>query len=127
MMEDHRRSQEAAERTAAMMDELSNVQVVGKSSSSFRSGVKATFDGRQRPLSVEVDANFMFRGNKKRRGGDGGEEEAAMGLVSIEELNEAVTDAVLDGWTKSGVVMKDRMKGLYEQLGLPQESEGLED
>ena len=31
MMEDHRRSQEAAERTAALMDELASTQVIGKS------------------------------------------------------------------------------------------------
>ena len=42
MMEDHRRSQEAMEKTSAMMEELAATLVVGESK---KKGVKVTFNG----------------------------------------------------------------------------------
>ena len=103
MMEDHRRSQEAAERTLAMMEELSTSFVVGKSK-----GVKVTFDGQRRPIRAEIDPNFLFSS-------------FSQGVIPINELNEAITDAMKDGYELSGKLMEEKMKGLYEQLGLPRE------
>lgn len=119
MMEDHRRSQEAAERTAAMMKELSSNLIVGKSKAGAgggigigggnnrRGGVKVTFDGEQRPVGVEVDPNFLFSSSK--------------GVIAIEELNKAIMDAMDDGYEQSGTLMEEKIKGLYVQLGLPRE------
>ncbi|KAL7534618.1 hypothetical protein ACHAXR_006000 [Thalassiosira sp. AJA248-18] len=126
MMEDHRRSQEAAERTAAMMDELSSVRVVGKSKAgasggigiggdSRRGGVKVTFNGQQRPVGVEVDPNFLFSSSMSE----------SQGVLSIEELNEAIADAMENGYEQSGSIMQDKIKSLYSQLGLPREPPSL--
>ena len=117
MMDDHRRSQEASERTAAMMEELSSVRVVGKSKAGAgggiiggdrKGGVKITFNGQQRPTKVEVDPNFLFMSDEQ-------------GVISIENLNEAIMDAMQNGFDESGKVIEERIKGLYGQLGLPRE------
>ena len=114
MMENHRRSQEAAERTTTIMDELSNTVVTGKSKAGIGaiglggSGVKVNFDGTSRPISVEVDPKFLFSSSES-------------GVISIEELNAALTEAMLDGYEQSGKLMEEKMKALYEQLGLPKE------
>jgi len=125
MMEDHRRSQEAAERTAALMDELSSTQVIGKSIAGVggggigsigenrRGGVKATYDGKQQPIGIEVDPNFLFMS------------ESEEGVVSIDDLNDAITDAVQNGYELSTKLMEDKIKGLYEQLGLSREAQEL--
>lgn len=129
MMEDHCRSQEASERTLAMMEELSNALVVGKSkagpasggiagiggvgSGERKGGVKVTFDGQRRPISVSVDPNFLFSTSSTNGSSDG--------VISIEELNSAITDAMQEGYELSGKLMEEKMKGLYEQLGLPRE------
>mmetsp|Transcript_8582 Transcript_8582/g.14904 ORF Transcript_8582/g.14904 Transcript_8582/m.14904 type:complete len:230 (+) Transcript_8582:190-879(+) len=122
MMEDHRRSQETAERTAAMMEELSSIQVVGKSKAGAsggmgiggdnrRGGVKVTFNGEQRPIAVEVDPNFLFSSSMSE----------SQGIISVDELNEAITDAMLDGYEQSGKLIEEKIKVLYGQLGLPRD------
>lgn len=128
MMEKSRRSQEAAERTAAMMEELSSTLVVGKSkagasggigslggSNYKRGGVKVTFNGQQRPVGVDVDPNFLFSSSMSE----------SQGVISIEELNEAMADAMQDAYDQSGKLMEEKMKGLYEQLGLSREPQSL--
>jgi DNA-binding protein YbaB len=113
MMEDHRRSQEAAERTSSMMEELSVAFVVGRSKAGTGgiglggSGVKATFDGLGRPITVEVDPNFLFS--------------ESQGVISIDDLNKAITESLQDGYQQSVKLKEEKMKGLYEQLGLPKE------
>ena len=117
MMEDHRRSQEVSERTAAIMEELTSSQVVGKSKAGVgggigigdgrKGGVKATFNGKQQPLDVVVDPKFLFNG--------------AEGVISIDELNEAISDALQNGYELSTKLMEEQIKGLYEQLGLSKE------
>ena len=123
MMEDHKRSQEAAEFTAATMEELAAVLVVGKSKTGAggggislggdnrRGGVKATFNGQQQLISAEVDPNFLFSSSQSE----------SQGVISIGELNEAITSAMQDGYEKSGKLMEEKIKGLYSQLGLPRE------
>lgn len=114
MMENHRRSQQAAERTATIMEELSNSVVTGKSKAGSGtmglggSGVKVTFDGTSKPISVEVDPKFLFSSSES-------------GVISVEDLNAAITEAMLDGYEQSGKLMEEKMKALYEQLGLPKE------
>ena len=104
MMEDHRRSQEAMEKTSAMMDELAATLVVGESK---KKGVKVTFNGQRRPVSVEVDPSFLVS--------------SSSGVISTTELNKAITDAMKNAYDQSGALMEKRMSGLYEQLGLPRE------
>lgn len=114
MMENHRRSQEAAERTAQIMEELSNAVVTGKSKTGFGamglggSGVKVTFDGTSRPINVEVDPKFLFSSSEA-------------GVISVEDLNAGIKEAMLDGYEQSCKLMEEKMKILYEQLGLPKE------
>jgi DNA-binding protein YbaB len=107
-IDEHKHSQEISERTTIIMDELSSTLVVGRSkagpknsgilSSERKGGVKVTFNGHQRPISVEVDPRFLFS--------------------SIDELNDAIADAMCDGYERSGKVMDDKLRGLYEQMGL---------
>jgi DNA-binding protein YbaB len=112
MMENHRRSQEAAERTSSIMEELSNTVVTGRSrgfgAMGLGSGVKVTYDGTSRPINVEVDPKFLFGSSES-------------GVISVEDLNTAITEAMVDGYMQSCRVMEEKMKGLYEQLGLPKE------
>ena len=113
MMENHRRSQEAAERTATIMDDLSNSVVTGKSKAGSGamglggSGVKVTFDGTTRPISVEVDPKFLMES----------------GVISVEILNNAITEAMVDGYEQSAKLMGEKMQSLYEHLGLPKEGD----
>ena len=118
MMEDHRRAQEAAEQTAALMEELSSTIVVGKSKAGVggglgigdnrKGGVKVSYDGQQRPLGVEIDPNFLFMSESE-------------GVISIDELNDAITDALKNGHEQSTKLMNEKIKGLYENLGLSRE------
>ena len=129
MMEDHRRSQEAAERTAAIMDDLSSTQVVGKSKAGSsggisigggdrKGGVKVTYNGQQEPTGVEVDPNFLFSSSSTSE---------SQGVISVEDLNDAIMDAMEDGYAKSGNLMEEKIKDLYGQLGLQREPAPLKD
>jgi DNA-binding protein YbaB len=116
MMENHRRSQEAAERTATMMEELSNSVVTGKSKAGSGailggSGVKVTFDGASRPISVEVDPKFLFSSSES-------------GVIAVDDLNAAITEAMLDGYQQSSKLMEEKLRILYDQLGLPKDEGG---
>ena len=121
MMEDHRRAQEAAEQTAALMEELSSTIVVGKSKAGVggglgkigdnrKGGIKVSYDGQQRPLGVEIDPNFLFMSESE-------------GVISIDDLNDAITDALKDGHEQSTKLMEEKIKGLYESLGLSREAQ----
>ena len=96
------------------MEELSNSVVTGKSKAGSGamglggSGVKVTFDGTSRPISVEVDPKFLFSSSES-------------GVISIDDLNAAITEAMLDGYNQSSKLMEEKMQLLYEQLGLPKE------
>lgn len=126
MMDKSRRSQEAAERTAAMMEELSSTLVLGKSkagasggiglggANARKGGVKVTYNGQQCPIGVDVDPNFLFSSMSESEG-----------VISVEELNEAIADAMQDAYGQSGKLMEEKMKGLYEQLGLTREPPSL--
>lgn len=126
-IDEHRRSQETSERTTIIMDELSSTLVVGRSkagpktsgillSNERKGGVKVTFNGQQRPLSVDVDPRFLFPSSSSSI--NNGHRSDAGGIVSIDELNDAIADAMCDGYERSGKVMDDKLRGLYEQLGL---------
>ena len=121
IMEESRRFQETAARTAAMMDELSSMQIVGKSKAGAsggrglggdgrRGGVTATCDGQQRPLGVEVDPKYLFSSTSD-----------SPGILSVEELNAAISDAVAHAHGQSRAAMEEKMKVLYAQLGMPRE------
>lgn len=126
-IDDHRRSQEISERTALIMDELSSTLVVGRSkagpknsgllSNERKGGVKVTFNGHQRPLSVDVDPRFLFSSSSSSSSSNNGHRSDG-GIVSTDELNDAIADAMCDGYERSGKVMDDKLRGLYEQLGL---------
>jgi DNA-binding protein YbaB len=125
------------------MDELSNLLVVGRSAAGpsgggggilgiggdggRRGGVKVTFNGHQRPVSVEVDPRFLFSSPSSSGVGGGGGGDAsnaargAGGVTSAEVLSDAIADAMRDGYERSGRVMDDKLRGLYEQLGLPRD------
>jgi len=110
MMEDHRRSQEAVERTSEMMQELASTMVIGESKQGpnrKKGSVKVTFNGHRCPMNVEVDPNFLVS--------------SSSGVISTSELNSAITEAMQDAFRQSGSVMEKRMTQLYEQLGLPKE------
>ena len=110
MMEDHRRSQEASERTSAMMEELASTFVVGESKQGpnrKKGGVKVPFNGQRRPVSVEVDPKFLVS--------------SSSGVISTSELNDAITEAMQNAFDLSGLLLEKRMTQLYEQLGLPRE------
>jgi DNA-binding protein YbaB len=125
-IDENKRSQEISERTTAIMDELSSTLVVGRSkagpknsgilSNERKGGVKVTFNGHQRPISVDVDPRFLFSTSNSNTNNNGDRIDG--GIVSIDELNDAITDAMCDGYERSGKVMDDKLRGLYEQLGL---------
>lgn len=168
MMEEHRRSQEAAERTSAIMDELASMTVVGRSKAGPSSsggggggggggilgfgdddaknrggGVKVTFNGQQRPISVNVDSKFLSSlmmmsasasspppavSTKSSSSSSSSSTTTAPTSTitttsATEELNQAIIDAMQDGYEKSGKLMEEKLKGLYDQLGLPKRDE----
>lgn len=110
MMEDHRRSQDAMERTSAMMDELATTLVVGESKqgrNKKKGGIKVTFNGQRRPVSVEVDPSFLVS--------------SSSGVISTAELNDAIMEAMQSAHEQSSSLMEKKISGLYESLGLPRE------
>ncbi|KAL3767195.1 hypothetical protein ACHAWU_003286 [Discostella pseudostelligera] len=161
MMEEHRRSQEAAERTSAIMDELASMTVVGRSKAGPTSsggggggilgfgdddaknrggGVKVTFNGQQRPISVNVDSKFLSSlmilsasatlpttSSSTKSSSSSSSFTTTSSTATItsatEELNQAILDAMQDGYEKSGKLMEEKLKGLYDQLGLPKRDE----
>ncbi len=40
------------------------------------------------------------------------------GVISVEELNDAIADEMRDGYERSDRVMEDKLRRLYKQLGL---------
>lgn len=161
MMEEHRRSQEAAERTSAIMEDLASMTVVGRSKAGPSSsggggggilgfgdddaknrggGVKVTFNGQQRPISVNVDSKFLSSlmilsasatppttSSSTKSSSSSSSSTTTSSTATItsatEELNQAILDAMQDGYEKSGKIMEDKLKGLYDQLGLPKRDE----
>lgn len=161
MMEEHRRSQEAAERTSAIMEDLASMTVVGRSKAGPSSsggggggilgfgdddaknrggGVKVTFNGQQRPISVNVDSKFLSSlmilsasatppttssSTKSSSSSSSSTTPSSTATITsaTEELNQAILDAMQDGYEKSGKIMEDKLKGLYDQLGLPKRDE----
>jgi hypothetical protein len=141
MMEECRRSQEATKRAFAVMDELLGAFVMGRSAASLsggggilgivgdgtrRGGVKVTFNGHRRPVAVKVNLRFLFPPSPalpSNVGGGGGDNASALqgaggGVISAEELNNAIADKLRDGYKRSGRVMEDKLRRLYKQLGL---------
>ena len=92
------------------MEEFSSIQVVGKSKAGAsggigigggdkrRGGVKVTFNGEQRPIGVEVDPNYLFSSSMSE----------SQGIVSVDELNEAIIDALEDGYKQGGKLMEEK-------------------
>jgi DNA-binding protein YbaB len=127
-IDENKRSQEISERTTLIMDELSSTLVVGRSkagpknsgilSNERKGGVKVTFNGHQRPISVDVDPRFLFSTSNSSNNNNNNGDRIDGGIVSIDELNDAIADAMCDGYERSGKVMDDKLRGLYEQLGL---------
>ena len=126
MMEEHRRSQEASERAAAIIDELSSALIMGRSAAgpgggegilgigggeaTRRGGVRVTFNGLRRPVAVDVDPRFLFLSSSSSssssnvNGGGvngGGSARGSGGVISAEELNDAIADAMRDGYERS--------------------------
>jgi len=97
MMENFMQSQELAKKTSALLQELSSSIVEGISE---KGNVKIFFDGQQRPVSVEINEEYIQN-------------------VGTEDLNEAITSAMQDAHTKSMQLSRDKMQSLYIELGLP--------
>ena len=88
---------------------------IGGGEGARRGGVRVTFNGLRRPVAVDVDPRFLFSSSSLPNVNGGGVDG---GVISAEELNDAIADAMRDGYERSGRIMDDRLKGLYEQLGL---------
>jgi hypothetical protein len=141
MMEECRRSQEATERASAVMDKLLGMLVMGRSVASLSGGGGDPGncggwpnEGRgqgyvQRPSAprggqgqfevlvppiahVAIQCRRWRWGCCARLAGCGG------GVISAEELNNAIADEMRDGYKRSGRVMEDKLRRLYKQLGL---------
>lgn len=91
-----KKAQELAKKAEQLNKELSSSHFIGKDTSGT---VTATFDGTAKPVSVAVPDSMLAQGSD---------------AVSL-----AVTQAVLDGHTKSQAAMMGRMQDLYSQLGVP--------
>jgi hypothetical protein len=141
IMEECRRSQEVAEHTPSVMDELLGALVMGRSAASLsgggggilgivgdgtrRGGVKVTFNGHRRPVAVKVNLRFWFPHRPRCRpmsvvggGTTRPPRRVRGGVISAEELNDAIADEMWDGYKRSGRVMEDKLRRLYKQLGL---------
>jgi len=109
-MENFKQSQELGRRTNALLTDLTSSTIEGIGANGK---VKVLVNGRQEPIGVEVDETYLKQ-VMGLGGSSGGVEEDG-----VEELNEALTVAMQDAWTKSMEVMEDKMQALYSELGLP--------
>lgn len=101
-LENFKQSQELSQKTSHLLSELSTTTLEGQSA---RGNVKVLYDGRQVPLSVEVNPDYI-ESLKTKVGG-------------VEDLNEAILVALQMGHEKSKVIMEEKMQSLYSDLGLP--------
>lgn len=104
-MENFKQSQELGRRTNALLTDLTSSTIEGVGA---KGKVKVLVNGRQEPIGVEVDEEYL----KQVIGAENGDN-------GVEELNEALTVAMQDAWRKSMEAMEDKMQTLYSELGLP--------
>ena len=95
-------------------------------------GVKVIFNGQQRPVSVNVDSKYLSSLMMMSASASPSSTKSSPSSTTTttsttvttttsatEELNQAIIDAMQDGYEKSGKIMEEKLKVLYDQLGLP--------
>ena len=94
-------SQQVGDRTASILQDLSNQMAEG---TSVDGKVKVTYNGQQKPIGVQIDEAY-FEAVSKRNGG-------------LDELCRGLTQAMQEAQSKSAEKMEEKMKPLYEDIGL---------
>ena len=74
-------------------------------------------DGQQRPVSVKIDASY-FEVMLPSSGGGGASSTDDASLFA-EELSSAITAAMQRAHAKSVESIDEKMKSLYNELGIP--------
>eukprot|EP00980_Cylindrotheca_fusiformis_P008765 scaffold1869_cov122-Cylindrotheca_fusiformis.AAC.27 len=99
-MASFKKSQRIEKRTTGVLQDLSNQFVEG---SSADGKIKFTYDGKQKPIGVQIDPNY-FQSLKNGKAGS-------------EELSKAVLEAIREAHEKSTAKMEEKMKSVYEEIG----------
>jgi len=94
-------SQKLGDRTTSILQDLSNQLVEG---SSADGKVKVSFNGQQKPVDVQIDDAY-FEKISQRNGG-------------LDELCRGLTQAMQEAQAKSAEKMEEKMKQVYEEVGL---------
>jgi DNA-binding YbaB/EbfC family protein len=96
-MEAFKKSQQVGTLTANLVQELSTMNVEGNAADNK---IRIFFDGQQRPKRVQIDESYLR-------------------TVHVDDLNAALAIAMQDAYQKSREKMQEKLKDLYEELGLP--------
>mmetsp|Transcript_13586 Transcript_13586/g.29513 ORF Transcript_13586/g.29513 Transcript_13586/m.29513 type:complete len:217 (+) Transcript_13586:121-771(+) len=98
-LESFKASQEVGKRTAQLTADLTSMSIEGVAADGR---IKAYMDGQQRPTGIRIDEALLEKGG-----------------FGAEELNDAITKALADAYTKSLEAQEEKMGALYSDLGLP--------
>jgi DNA-binding YbaB/EbfC family protein len=96
MMGALKKAQEMAKQLEQMNSELESTHITGKDTTGT---VTATFNGMSKPVSIKVSDSLLAQG--------------------ADAVSLAVTQAVVDGYTKSQTATVGKMQELYSKAGLP--------
>jgi DNA-binding YbaB/EbfC family protein len=96
MMGALKKAQEMAKQLEQMNSELESTHITGKDTTGT---VTATFNGMSKPVSIKVSDSLLAQG--------------------ADAVSLAVTQALVDGYTKSQTATVGKMQELYSKAGLP--------
>jgi DNA-binding protein YbaB len=99
-MSSFKSSQRVGERASAILQDLSSTIVEGTAADGK---VKVSFDGNQQPIGVQIDETYLQAIKNRKEG--------------AEELGLAMTKAMQDAHTKSGLKLEEKLKSVYADLG----------
>ena len=98
-MANFKTSQQVGDRASAILQDLTTISVEGTAADG---NVKVTYNGQQKPLSVEIDDAY-FQSLSRKSGAN--------------DLSIAVTKAMQDAHEKSSSKLDEKMKTFYSDLG----------
>jgi DNA-binding protein YbaB len=124
-------SQKVGDKMTAILTELANTFVEGYSSSegsnkykNINNKVKVIFNGQQVPIRVQIDEQYIQElfltassSALPSKSPTSSNTAAAAAAGIVEELNLAITTAMIEAHTKSSQKLQDKLKGVYQDLG----------
>lgn len=117
-MGNFKNAQKVGQLTQNLVQDLSRTMSEGTAA---EGRVRVVLDGQQRPVSVKIDASYFEAMLPAGGAGDVGGSASSTDDASLfaEELSSAITAAMQRAHAKSVESIDEKMKSLYNELGIP--------